>query len=69
MINLNWIFNLARAVVRFTYSLPGGARRCWRVLLVWGRISRVYHRGGMEAVNRKTALKQGKHRSPFLYRG
>lgn len=69
MTKLNWIFNLARAVVRFTYSLPRGARRFWRVLLVWGRISRIYHRGGMEAVNRKTELKQGKPRSPFLYRG
>lgn len=69
MTKLNWIFNLARAVVRFTYSLPRGARRFWRVLLVWGRISRIYHRGGMEAVNRRNGLKQGKPLSPFRYRG
>jgi len=62
------IFSGLRLGVRLAYSLPIWVRHLWRTLLVWGRISRIFVRSGMEGVNRKNELKQGK--PPFPpYRG
>ena len=46
------IFKITRGIVRFLFSLPRRVRRVWRTLLVWYRISRIYHRGGTEELKR-----------------
>jgi len=45
-------FKIARGIVRFFYSIPGRVRRLWRTLLVWGRVSRIYHESGLEGLRR-----------------
>jgi hypothetical protein len=45
-------FKIARGIVRFLYSIPGRVRRLWRTLLVWGRVSRIYHESGLEGLRR-----------------
>lgn len=45
-------FKIARGIVRFLFSIPGRVRRLWRTLLVWGRVSRIYHESGLEGLRR-----------------
>ena len=46
------IFKISRGIVRFLFSLPRRVRRFWRTLLVWYRISRIYHREGTKGLKR-----------------
>jgi len=48
----DWTFNVVRLLVRSAYSIPGRVRQLWRTLLVWGRVSRVYHESGMQGLKR-----------------
>jgi hypothetical protein len=63
-------FKVFRCGFRFLFSLPRRVRPLWRTLLAWGRLSRVFFRGGMEAVSRKNELKPSKPPFPnYPYRG
>ena len=67
---MNQAFKLIRGIVRLLYKLPGRVRPVWRTLLAWGRLSRIFYRGGMEAVSRKTKLAPNKPQFPsYPYRG
>jgi hypothetical protein len=61
----NLLFNLCRGLVRLLYTFPGRVRPVWRTLLAWCRIPRAYHRGGVEAINRKRKLKKDIGESQF----
>ena len=62
---MNLIFKFLRLGVRLSYSVPGRVRLLGRTLLGWSRLARIFYRGGMEAVNRRTWLKPDRSQSPF----
>lgn len=72
-------FNSLRGLIRFLFTIPGRVRLLWRTLLVWCRVSRIYHRSGMEGLKRwrsvrgirkgilrrKSSPGKGSSRTPF----
>jgi hypothetical protein len=46
------IFNALRYCIRTLFTIPERVRRLRRTLLVWCRISRIYHESGVEGLKR-----------------